>query len=101
MPTAVERRIPHMVLINEANKSIRKCLCFIIMFLPLLWISDDCDKLFNRFCADVIVLPGKGHGPGSLKLTPKAWDVLRGEETFLGRLEEAKKERGAFSGKVD
>jgi len=32
---------------------------------------------------------------GSLKLTPKAWEVLRGEETFLGRVEEAKKERGA------
>ena len=32
---------------------------------------------------------------GSLKLTPKAWVVLRGEETFLGRMEEAKKERGA------
>ena len=28
---------------------------------------------------------------GSLKLTPKAWEVLRGEETFLGRMEEAKK----------
>ena len=32
---------------------------------------------------------------GSLKLTPKAWGVLRGEETFLGRLEEAKKDKGA------
>ena len=33
---------------------------------------------------------------GSLKLTPKAWDVLRGKETFCGRVEEAKKERGAI-----
>ncbi len=32
---------------------------------------------------------------GSLKLTPKAWEVLRGKETFLGRLEEARKERQA------
>jgi ATP-dependent DNA helicase RecQ len=30
---------------------------------------------------------------GSLKLTPKAWDVLRGIETVMGRLEEAKKEK--------
>ena len=28
---------------------------------------------------------------GSLKLTPKAWEVLRARETVLGRLEEAKK----------
>jgi ATP-dependent DNA helicase RecQ len=32
---------------------------------------------------------------GSLKLTPKAWEVLRGKETFLGRLEEARKDHGA------
>jgi ATP-dependent DNA helicase RecQ len=32
---------------------------------------------------------------GSLKLTPKAWGILRGEETFLGRLGEAKKDHGA------
>ena len=32
---------------------------------------------------------------GSLKLTPKAWGVLRGEETFLGRMEETKKDHGA------
>ena len=32
---------------------------------------------------------------GSLKLTPKAWEVLRGKETFLGRLDEAKKDHGA------
>jgi len=32
---------------------------------------------------------------GSLKLTPKAWVILRGEETFLGRMEEPKKDRGA------
>ena len=31
---------------------------------------------------------------GSLKLTPKAWDVLRGKETFFGKLEETKKEQG-------
>ncbi|MEI8173778.1 MAG: DNA helicase RecQ [Deltaproteobacteria bacterium] len=30
---------------------------------------------------------------GSLKLTPKAWEVLRAKETVLGRLEEAKKEK--------
>ncbi|MEN6321657.1 MAG: DNA helicase RecQ [Syntrophaceae bacterium] len=29
---------------------------------------------------------------GSLKLTPKAWEVLRGKETVMGRLEGAKKE---------
>ena len=28
---------------------------------------------------------------GSLKLTPKAWEVLRAKETVMGRLEEAKK----------
>jgi ATP-dependent DNA helicase RecQ len=33
---------------------------------------------------------------GSLKLTPKAWEVLRGEEPFLGRLEGAHKERGVI-----
>jgi ATP-dependent DNA helicase RecQ len=32
---------------------------------------------------------------GSLKLTPKAWEVLRGEVAFFGKMEEAKKERGA------
>jgi ATP-dependent DNA helicase RecQ len=32
---------------------------------------------------------------GSLKLTQKAWEVLRGKETFLGRVEEAQKERDA------
>jgi ATP-dependent DNA helicase RecQ len=32
---------------------------------------------------------------GSLKLTPKAWGVLRREETFLGRMEEAKKDKSA------
>ncbi|MHB8908020.1 MAG: DNA helicase RecQ [Syntrophales bacterium] len=31
---------------------------------------------------------------GSLKLTPKAWEVLRGDEAFLGRVDEAKKARG-------
>ncbi|MBN1828979.1 MAG: DNA helicase RecQ [Deltaproteobacteria bacterium] len=31
---------------------------------------------------------------GTLKLTPKAWEVLRGEETVMGKLEEAKKEKG-------
>lgn len=31
---------------------------------------------------------------GSLKLTQKAWDVLRGKETFFGKLEETKKEQG-------
>lgn len=31
---------------------------------------------------------------GSLRLTPKAWGVLRGEETFLGRMAEAKKDKG-------
>jgi ATP-dependent DNA helicase RecQ len=36
---------------------------------------------------------------GSLKLTPKAWVVLRGEDTFLGRMQEAKKERGAVLGR--
>jgi ATP-dependent DNA helicase RecQ len=33
---------------------------------------------------------------GSLKLTPKAWNVLRREETFFGKLEEARKERGTI-----
>ena len=32
---------------------------------------------------------------GSLKLTSKAWEVLRGGETFLGRLEVARKEKEA------
>ena len=32
---------------------------------------------------------------GSLKLTPKAWEVMRGKETFLGRVGEGQKERGA------
>lgn len=32
---------------------------------------------------------------GSLKLTPKAWEVLRGKETFRGRLEGAGKDRSA------
>ena len=31
---------------------------------------------------------------GSLKLTPKAWDILRGKEPFLGRLDEPRKEQG-------
>ena len=31
---------------------------------------------------------------GSLKLTPKAWGVLRGTEAVLGRVEEAKKDKG-------
>ena len=31
---------------------------------------------------------------GTLKLTPKAWEVLRGKETVMGRLEEARKEKG-------
>jgi ATP-dependent DNA helicase RecQ len=30
---------------------------------------------------------------GSLKLTPKAWEVLRAKENIMGRLEAAKKER--------
>jgi ATP-dependent DNA helicase RecQ len=34
---------------------------------------------------------------GSLTLTLKAWDVLRGEETVMGRLEEAKKEKAGKS----
>ncbi|MBU4121367.1 MAG: HRDC domain-containing protein, partial [Proteobacteria bacterium] len=32
---------------------------------------------------------------GSLKLTPKAWGVLRGEETFLGRMAKPQKDHGA------
>ena len=32
---------------------------------------------------------------GSLKLTPKAWEVMRGKEAFLGRMEGAKKDHGA------
>lgn len=32
---------------------------------------------------------------GSLKLTPKAWEVLHGREPFLGKMEEAHKEPGA------
>ena len=36
---------------------------------------------------------------GSLKLTPKAWEVLRTKETFMGRLEEAKKEKDGKSKK--
>ncbi|MBN1662329.1 MAG: DNA helicase RecQ [Deltaproteobacteria bacterium] len=32
---------------------------------------------------------------GSLKLTRKAWDVLRGKESFFGKLEETGKEQGA------
>ena len=31
---------------------------------------------------------------GTLQLTPKAWEVLRGKEIVMGRLEEAKKETG-------
>jgi ATP-dependent DNA helicase RecQ len=31
---------------------------------------------------------------GSLKLTPKAWEVLRGQETFLGRVEKPQKGQG-------
>ena len=31
---------------------------------------------------------------GSLKLTPKAWEVLRGQEAFLGRMEEIKRDSG-------
>lgn len=34
---------------------------------------------------------------GTLKLTPKAWEVLRGKEAFFGRLEEADKKGKAFS----
>ncbi|MCX5843518.1 MAG: HRDC domain-containing protein, partial [Deltaproteobacteria bacterium] len=34
---------------------------------------------------------------GSLKLTPKAWEVLRTKETVMGRLEEAKKEKDGKS----
>jgi len=33
---------------------------------------------------------------GSLKLTPKAWDVLRGEEAFLGKLEPEETEQVVF-----
>ncbi|MBN1614375.1 MAG: DNA helicase RecQ [Deltaproteobacteria bacterium] len=33
---------------------------------------------------------------GTLKLTPKAWEVMRGKETVLGRLETAKKERDSI-----
>ncbi len=32
---------------------------------------------------------------GSLTLTSKAWEVLRGKEVFLGRVEEARREKGA------
>lgn len=35
---------------------------------------------------------------GSLKLTPKAWPVLRGEETFMGRMEGERKEGRAIPG---
>ncbi len=34
---------------------------------------------------------------GSLKLSPKAWEVLRAKETIMGRLEEAKKEKDGKS----
>ena len=34
---------------------------------------------------------------GSLKLTPKAWEFLRAKDTVMGRLEEAKKEKGGKS----
>ncbi|MDO9559955.1 MAG: DNA helicase RecQ [Syntrophales bacterium] len=34
---------------------------------------------------------------GSLKLSPKAWEVLRAKETVMGRLEEAKKEKDGKS----
>jgi ATP-dependent DNA helicase RecQ len=37
---------------------------------------------------------------GSLKLTPKAWEVLRGKQPFLGRLEEARKEQNKERGAV-
>lgn len=37
---------------------------------------------------------------GSLKLTPKAWEVLRGKEPFLGRLETIRKEQGKKQGAV-
>lgn len=37
---------------------------------------------------------------GSLKLTPKAWEVLRGKEPFLGRLEAARKEQDKKQGAV-
>jgi ATP-dependent DNA helicase RecQ len=34
---------------------------------------------------------------GTLQLTPQAWEVLRGKETVMGRLEEARKETGGLS----
>jgi len=34
---------------------------------------------------------------GTLQLTPKAWEVLRGKEIVTGRLEEARKETGGLS----
>lgn len=38
---------------------------------------------------------------GSLKLTPKAWDVLRGRETFLGRMEVMEKTQKQTAGEVE
>lgn len=38
---------------------------------------------------------------GSLKLTPKAWHVLKGKETFFGKLEEPEKERSAVQKQQD
>lgn len=40
---------------------------------------------------------------GTLKLTPKAWEVMRGKETVMGRLQEAIKETGVTikNGKYD
>ena len=49
--------------------------------------------LSRQFIQKSLLLYDYEHG--SLKLTPKAWGILRGEETFLGRLEEAKKDHGA------
>jgi ATP-dependent DNA helicase RecQ len=37
---------------------------------------------------------------GSLKLTPKAWEVLRGRESFQGRVDEARQGQGKARGAV-
>ena len=48
--------------------------------------------LSRQFIQKSLLLYDYEHG--SLKLTPKAWGILRGEETFLGRVEETKKDKG-------
>jgi ATP-dependent DNA helicase RecQ len=48
--------------------------------------------LSRQFIQKSLLLYDYEHG--SLKLTPKAWEVIRGKEAVLGRVEEAKKDKG-------